>query len=71
VEFHPEALGHAGWVGTSVVVPLLALEIAVADWIVLVTLAIVIPLYPGPPPGGATNLCRVTTVLRFREHVPS
>jgi hypothetical protein len=48
---------------------LLALGIAVADWIVLVALAIVIPLIPETSSGGATNVRRVTMAFRSREHV--
>jgi hypothetical protein len=43
---------------------LLALGIAVADWIVLVALAIVVPPISETSSRGATNLHRVTMVLR-------
>jgi hypothetical protein len=69
VELHPEALHHAGCgVGTLIVGPLVqrchartaGLGIAVADWIVLVALVIVIPPISETSSRGATNLCRVT-----------
>jgi hypothetical protein len=50
---------------------LLALAFAVADWIVLVALAIVVPPRCETSFRGATNLRRVTMVLRSRGHVPS
>jgi hypothetical protein len=49
---------------------LLALGIAMADWIVLVALAIVIPPISGASSRGTTNLHKVTMALRSREHVP-
>jgi hypothetical protein len=42
---------------------LLALEIALADWIVRVALVIVVPPISGAFSKGATNLCRVTMAL--------
>jgi hypothetical protein len=50
---------------------LLALAIAVADWIVLVALAIIVPPISETSSRGATNLRRVTMVLRSQERVPS
>jgi hypothetical protein len=50
---------------------LLALAIAVADWIVLVALAIVVPPRSETSSSGATDLRRVTMALRSRERVPS
>jgi hypothetical protein len=50
---------------------LLAVVIAVANWIVLVTLAIVVPLISKTSSRGATNLRKVTMALRSRERVPS
>jgi hypothetical protein len=49
---------------------LLALGIAMADWIVLVALAIVVPPISGASSRGAANLRSVTMALRSREHVP-
>jgi hypothetical protein len=42
---------------------LLTLGIAMADWTILVVLAIVVPLISGASSRGATNLCRVTMAL--------
>jgi hypothetical protein len=50
---------------------LLALGIAVANWIVLVVLAIVVPPVSGTSSRGATNLRNVTMALRSQEHVLS
>jgi hypothetical protein len=50
---------------------LLALEVVVADWIVLVALVIVVLPISETSSMGATNLRRVTMALRSREHVPS
>jgi hypothetical protein len=50
---------------------LLALGIAMADWIVLVALAIVVPSVSGASSRGTTNLRSVTMALRSRGHVPS
>jgi hypothetical protein len=50
---------------------LLALGVAVADWIVLVALVIVVSPISGSFSRAATNLRRVTMVLRSREHVLS
>jgi hypothetical protein len=50
---------------------LLALVIAVADWIVLVALVIVLHSISETSSGGATNLHRVTMALRSQERVPS
>jgi hypothetical protein len=50
---------------------LLALAIAVADWIVLVALAIVVPPRSKTSSRGVTNLRRVTMALKSRERVPS
>jgi hypothetical protein len=50
---------------------LLALGIAVADWIVLVVMAIIVHPISGTSSRGATNLCKVTMTLRSPEHVPS
>jgi hypothetical protein len=50
---------------------LLALAISMADWIVLVALAIVVPPISETSSRGATNLRKVTMALRSQEHVPS
>jgi hypothetical protein len=50
---------------------LLALVISMADWIVLVALAIVVPLISETSFRGATNLRRVTMALGSQERVPS
>jgi hypothetical protein len=50
---------------------LLALGIALADWIVLVALAIVIRPVSGASSRGATDLRSVTMALRSRGHIPS
>jgi hypothetical protein len=50
---------------------LLALGIAVADWIVLVALVIVVSSISVTSSRGATNIRRVTMALRSRERVPS
>jgi hypothetical protein len=50
---------------------LLALGIAMADWIVLVALVIIIPPISRASYRGASNLRSVTMALRSREHVPS
>jgi hypothetical protein len=50
---------------------LLALGVAVANWIVLVALVIIIPSISETSFRGATNLHRVTMALRLRERVPS
>jgi hypothetical protein len=50
---------------------LLALAVAVANLIVLVVLAIVIPSGSETSFEGATNLRGVTMALRSRERVPS
>jgi hypothetical protein len=50
---------------------LLALGIAVADWIVLVVLAIVVPPISETSSRGVTNMHRVTMALRSRERVLS
>jgi hypothetical protein len=42
-----------------------------ADWIILVALAIVVPPISAVSFRGATNLRRVTMALRSREHVAS
>jgi hypothetical protein len=47
------------------------LGLAIADWIVLVELAIVVPPISETSSRGATNLHRVTMALRSQEHVPS
>jgi hypothetical protein len=49
---------------------LLALGIAVADWIFLVALAIIVPPISETSSRGATNLHSVIMALRSREHVP-
>jgi hypothetical protein len=50
---------------------LLALAIAMANWIVLVARAIVVPPIFETSSRGATNLRRVTMVLRSQEHILS
>jgi hypothetical protein len=50
---------------------LLALAIAMANWIVHVALAIVVSPISETSSRGATNLQRVTMVLRSQERVPS
>jgi hypothetical protein len=49
---------------------LLVVRVAMADWIVLVALAIVVPPMSETSSRGATNLWRVTMALRSQEHVP-
>jgi hypothetical protein len=48
---------------------LLALGIAMANWIALVVLAIVVPPISRAFSRGATNLRQVTMALKSREHV--
>jgi hypothetical protein len=49
---------------------LLALGIAMADWIVLVAVAIAVPPISGASSRGAANLRSVSMALRSREYVP-